>query len=121
MSSSTLRMSALGLVLLGLTGCLDDPFERPGTWRPAGVQDRNLRAMIADPENLNRGEAAFSDRGAAGSNAATRLLTEQRRPLPASSSLSTNASQQAVADRPLPGLGIASGSGGGASASGGAR
>ena len=82
MSSSVLRIGAT-VLFLGLASCIDDPFEREGTWQPAGVNDRKLRAIIADPEDLERGSAALRERGAAGSNAATRLLTEQRRPLPA--------------------------------------
>ena len=120
MPSSILRISAAAL-LLGLAGCIDDPFERPGTWPPAGVNDRNLRAMIADPEDLERGSAALRERGAAGSNAATRLLTEQRRPLPATASSRLGNEAAATQDRPLPGLGISGGGSGGAAAAGAAR
>ncbi len=119
MSSSVLRIGAM-VLLLGLVGCIDDPFERPGTWQPAGVNDRNLRAMIADPEDLERGSAALRERGAAGSNAATRLLTEQRRPLPATSSSQLGNQAATPQDRPLPGLGISAG-GGGAAGAGAAR
>ena len=113
MSSSVLRIGAT-VLLLGLAGCIDDPFERPGTWQPAGVNDRNLRAMIADPEDLERGSAALRERGAAGANAATRLLTEQRRPLPATSSSRLGNEAAAPQAAPLPGLGISAGGGGAA-------
>lgn len=120
MSSSVLRIGAT-VLLLGLAGCIDDPFERPGTWQPSGVNERNLRAMIADPEDLERGSAALRERGAAGSNAATRLLTEQRRPLPATSSSQVGNQSAGPQDRPLPGLGISGGPGTGAAAAGAAR
>lgn len=57
----------LGLVSLPLAGCTDDPFERPGTWRPAGVNEANLRAQVTDPAVLERGVGASTDRGQQGS------------------------------------------------------
>lgn len=120
MPSSVLRLSVTAL-LLSLAGCIDNSFERPGTWQPAGVNDRNLRAMIADPDDLERGSAALRERGAAGANAATRLLTEQRRALPVTSSRQVGGQAATAQDRPLPGLGISAGGGGGAAAAGAAR
>ncbi len=117
MSRSIRRLGAPALMLLAIAGCTD-PFERPGTWQPTGANDRNLRAMIADPDDLERGAAALRERGAAGSNAATRLLTEQRRSLPATTTQQVNQQTQQQ-DRPLPGLGIASRPAGGGAAAGG--
>ena len=46
-------------VLLPVAGCgsVVDIYERPGTWRPVGANDANLRAMIADPDDLVTGVA----------------------------------------------------------------
>ena len=56
-------------VLLPVTGCVGpfDIYERPGTWRPVGANDANLRAMVADPDDLVTGVA---DRQADGQVAA---------------------------------------------------
>jgi uncharacterized membrane protein YgcG len=77
-------LPALGLVL-GLGACAPDTyfpptdFERAGTWQAEGVNDRNLRAMVADPSHLTRGVGAATDRGAAGA-AAVQALNDGRRP-----------------------------------------
>ena len=34
-----------------------DPYTREGVWRPNGANDKNLRAMIADPDDLMIGAA----------------------------------------------------------------
>ncbi len=46
-------------VLLPVTACVGpfDIYERPGNWRPVGANDANLRAMIADPDDLVTGVA----------------------------------------------------------------
>jgi hypothetical protein len=118
MASRILRAGAPFLLLLCASACTQEPFDRPGTWKASGANDRNLRAMIAEPADLRRGVAPTSERGNAGANAATRLLTEQRRALPSARSTTVGGAQQAESDRPLPGLGIASSSAG---AGGGAR
>ena len=43
------------LALLPAGGC--DVYQRPGTWVPVGANDANLRAMIADPDDLVTGVA----------------------------------------------------------------
>ena len=54
--------------LLCVTGCaFDDPLTRPGVWHPVGANDTNLRAMVADPDDLVTGMA---DRRADGQVAA---------------------------------------------------
>ena len=51
-----------------LAGCaFEDPLTRPGLWEPVGANDANLRAMVADPEDLVTGVA---DRRADGQVAA---------------------------------------------------
>ena len=78
-----MRKAALLILMLG--GCAEGgtDFARPGTWQAAGVNDRNLRAMLADPSHATRGVAARDDRGAAGTTPVTRLLAGDREPLPA--------------------------------------
>ena len=117
-----LRSLAPAVLLLGaVAGCNYDPYERPGTWRPAGVNDYNLQQMVANPADFSRGVAAQTDRGNAGANAATRLFIERRRPLPTLRATPfSSTSQQSERGQPLPGLDVVPG-GGGASAGGGAR
>lgn len=52
-----MRVLSLALPLLLLVACAGggEGFDRPGMWQASGVNDRNLRAMIADPEHLNEG------------------------------------------------------------------
>jgi hypothetical protein len=58
-------------------------FDRLGTWQADGVNDRNLRAQVADPAHLTRGVGAATDRGEQ-ATAAIRALNAGRRPaLPA--------------------------------------
>jgi hypothetical protein len=107
-------LAAASLVALG--GCtLDrDPMDRPGTWQPTGANEHNLRAMVATPSHLDRGIGASTDRGQAGSLAATRLFTDRRRRLPAVGASSVAGGQQAqqAADPPVTGPGSGSGGGG---------
>ncbi len=104
---------ALGL-LAGLAGCGPQyEIERPGTWQPTGANDRNLRAMIADPRDLGYGTASTTDRAGGAARAVTRVLIDRRRPL-LNASVSRLAPSQDAADTPL------GGGGGGAPASGGA-
>jgi hypothetical protein len=82
--------AALAMLLLPLTGCALDPYSRDGVWRPSAVNETNLRAMVADPRDLQQG---VGDRGANGqlAGAAVRRLLEDRlRPLPSASSTATN-------------------------------
>jgi hypothetical protein len=93
------------LMLLVCVGCSDQyPLDRPYTWRPTGANDSNLRAMIANPGDLEHGEAATTERGSAAAIAATRLFVERRRPLLTTSTASGFGGQQQNADQPLPGL-----------------
>ena len=49
-----------------LCGCTD-PYQREGTWHATGVNEANLRALVADPSDLERG---VSHRGTDGQLAA---------------------------------------------------
>ncbi len=63
---------AAALVIGGCTA--QEPYERPGTWRATGANDANLRAMVANPSDLDRGVApAAPARGEMGALAASRL------------------------------------------------
>ena len=54
--------------LLCATSCaFEDPLTRPGLWHPVGANEANLRAMVADPDDLVTGMA---DRRADGQVAA---------------------------------------------------
>ena len=74
--------------VLGLVACAPDTyfpptdFERAGTWQAEGINDRNLRAMVADPSHLTRGVGAATDRGAAGAAAVSAMQRGARPPLP---------------------------------------
>ena len=48
---------ALTLFLALSTGAcaFEDPLTRPGLWHPVGANDLNLRAMVADPDDLVTG------------------------------------------------------------------
>lgn len=54
-----MRVAPLALLapLLGpLAGCsATDPYERAGIWRPSGVNDANIAAQVANPNDLVRG------------------------------------------------------------------
>lgn len=56
---------------LAAAGCGPEPYDRPGTWRATGANERNLRAMVADPAHLTRGtQPAVPTRGEAAAGAA---------------------------------------------------
>jgi len=78
-----LRLGFLGALVLA-SGCagLADPFERPGTWTPRGANDANLRAMIVNPADLERGEGDPRGRGRQAANAVERLEDDAVKPLP---------------------------------------
>lgn len=75
-----------------LAGCTvppySDPFDRPGTWQPTGVNEANLRAMAADPAHLQRGVGTTTALGAEAVPPVDRLFRGQRAALPAVSSAS---------------------------------
>lgn len=87
------RLAAVAALLLAfnIAACAPDTyfpptdFERAGTWQAEGINDRNLRAMVADPSHLTRGVGAATDRGAAGAAAVSALECGRRPRLPATS------------------------------------
>ncbi|MBR0664240.1 hypothetical protein GXW71_07710 [Roseomonas hellenica] len=79
----TWSRAALALALLTASGCAVDPFAREGVWRPSAVNETNLRAMVADPRDLQQGVGEPGANGAAAAAAVQRLLEDRVRPLPA--------------------------------------
>jgi len=79
------RLPALLLLPLLATAaaCTDDPMERPGTYQVRGVNDANLRAMVANPADLQRGQEALTSRGAAAAEPVNLLRAGKRPPLSA--------------------------------------
>ena len=74
------RFSAL-LLLAGLTACDRDPYEAPGTWQSKGLNDANLRVMVANPHDLVEGDAAAGTTGNSAVPAVQRLVDDKRRGL----------------------------------------
>lgn len=64
-----------------LPGCSTDPIDRPGTWHATGLNDRNLRAMLADPAHAERGVGTMEGRGDTAAAAVQRLRDDKLRPL----------------------------------------
>ena len=73
---------SLAALLLSACGSMVDPTEREGTWTPRGVNDANLRAMIADPAHLEQGVGDPRGRGRQAANAIERLEDDALKPLP---------------------------------------
>ncbi|WP_376089146.1 hypothetical protein ACE7GA_17430 [Roseomonas sp. CCTCC AB2023176] len=71
------------LLLLPLLGACTDDFSRPGTWQATGINDVNLRAMLANPGDLQHGAVLPGGNGTTGAAAVTRLNQDRLRPLPA--------------------------------------
>ena len=76
----------LAAVLFGLGGCagLMDPYQREGTWHPTAINTTNLRVMVANPQDLYRGEGAADSVGQTASLAVQRLRADQVKTLPES-------------------------------------
>jgi hypothetical protein len=91
-----------------VTGCdasyLTDPYQRPGTYNPTGVNDANLRAMVANPHDLVEGTGAGVTTGATAAPPVARVLAGKRYPLPtlnaASVDIIANQPQQQGPDNP---------------------
>lgn len=77
------RHGLLLCTLLALAACstmplASDPFKQPGTWSETGVNDANLRAMVADPHDLVAGKDAPNGLAVEAVPPVTRLLSGQR-------------------------------------------
>lgn len=108
--------AAVAIVLMA-AGCGPQyEIDRPGTWRPTGANEYNLRAMVADRRDLTAGASTTTDRGGGAARAVTRLYTDRRRPL-LDVSLSKIAPSSSASQDSSGGAGLG---GGGAAATGGA-
>jgi type IV pilus biogenesis protein CpaD/CtpE len=79
---------AMGLLALAATlaGCAEnDPYQREGVWNVEGSNAANLRAMVADPSDLDMGRDNPLSPGDVAAAAVVRLRADTVRRLPASS------------------------------------
>jgi hypothetical protein len=91
------------LTMTMLAGCYGgDDFARPGTWSATGANETNLRAMAANPADLQRGVTAGPDRGQQGSLAVSRLQADRRKPLPDTRASRVGAALVPVATQDVP-------------------
>lgn len=79
-----MKYPVLLLVLAGAGCASTDPYQRPGMWHPAGVNDANLRAMVAVPSDLVVGAPSGPGGGGQAAAALDRARHDRVRPLPAS-------------------------------------
>ena len=109
-SAATRQVVRPGLVILliAMAGCTEPEIDRPGTWKPTGANDQNLRVMLVNPQDEFYGTGATTSRGDSGARAVTRLLTDRRRPLLDASLSKTAPNAGGAADTPLSG-GVAGG------------
>ena len=69
--------------LLCAAGCAgEDPLTRSGQWHPIGANDANLRAMIADPDDLVTGVASRTADGQVVAAAVARYRSGRVKDLP---------------------------------------
>lgn len=54
----SLVLAPLVLLPLLLSACSPSPWHEQGMWQPNGANNKNLRAMIADPHDLTQGQSA---------------------------------------------------------------
>jgi len=82
-----LAVASMAVLLAGCEIATTDPFDQPGTWRPIGANDHNLRAMVANPNDL---AAGYGERGSSSimaNAAATRYYTDKLKQLPKSAAI----------------------------------
>ena len=70
---SCTRPLILAAAIVSLAGCAKyDPFHKEGIWKPAGVNDANITAQLADPADIARGRPATSGTFRTGAGAVDR-------------------------------------------------
>lgn len=81
-----LVLRILGLLALGSSGACAaiDPYERPGVWTPIGASEANLRAMVANPDDLVRGSEEPGEPGKPAADAVANWRGGRVQPLPQS-------------------------------------
>lgn len=75
------------LLAVLLSGCAYDPFDPyqvPGTWRPTGANEQNLRVMLARPTDALGGRGDPGSDGQRAAAAVERLRADNVKPLPES-------------------------------------
>jgi type IV pilus biogenesis protein CpaD/CtpE len=80
-------------LLVGLSGCgmaARDSWNDQGTWRGTGVNDTNLQAMIANPNDLVAGQGDRGSSGVVATTAVNRYLTDKVKQLPEPGGLTIN-------------------------------
>jgi hypothetical protein len=113
-----MRLVALGSLLLALAcslgGCLEDmePYQAPYQWHPVNANSGNLRAMVANPHDLEYGQAASGSEGDFAAAAVIRLRSDVVRRMPPSaiSDVKTNdtaPAQGGPGDAPTPAAPVA--------------
>jgi hypothetical protein len=85
MASRILLLCSMLLAAATLGGCdFMDPYQRPGNWRPSGVNEANLRAMLVNPADLSAPAPSSGQDGALSTAAVQRLHDGKAKPLPPS-------------------------------------
>lgn len=82
-------MPAACAAMFGLAGCgiaARDSWEDPGSWRAAGVNEMNLQAMIANPNDLTAGRGDRGSSAVLATTAVNRYLVDKVKALPKSGS-----------------------------------
>jgi len=70
------------LLVIALASCDQiGPYRREGVWRPGGVNDANLRAMVVVPSDLVLAAPSMPADGGLAAAAAARLRHDRVRPL----------------------------------------
>lgn len=77
-----MRPLLLAATLLG--GCAIDPYRLPGTWRPLGANEQNLRTMAVRPAETLGGSAYTGTDGQRAASAVERWRADRAKPLPES-------------------------------------
>lgn len=78
-----MRTILIACFLFALPGCTGtDPLYRSGLWHPTGANEANLRAMIADPQDLVSGASSPNADGQIAAAAIQRYRTDRVKPLP---------------------------------------
>jgi type IV pilus biogenesis protein CpaD/CtpE len=96
-----LPLSFIAFLLAGLAGC-SDPYLQAGTWHATGVNNDNLRAMVADPADLVRGVSQPGTDGQLAAAAVARLRTGQVKALQGDSIAKIGAASAAPASSASP-------------------
>lgn len=91
------------ILVLAVAGCSQPEADWPGTWRPSGANDQNLRAMLVNPQDAYVGSGAITSRGDTGARAVTRLLTDRRRTLLNASTSRVGSTSDSASDGPAVG------------------